>query len=136
MTMTSATTVLDMTDSALPSTSSDSPDQTRCSPIVELRRYTLHALQRDVLIDLFDRELVETQEATGMRVIGQFRDLNDPNGFVWLRGFESMSSRATALRSFYGGPAWLAHRNAANATMVAWDDVRLLRWIGPESGFL
>jgi hypothetical protein len=29
---------------------------------------------------------VETQEATGMRVIGQFRDLGDPNRFVWLRG--------------------------------------------------
>ena len=40
--------------------------------IVELRQYTLHPQQREVLIDLFDREFVETQEAQGMRVLGQF----------------------------------------------------------------
>jgi hypothetical protein len=32
-------------------------------PVVELRQYTLRPGQRDVLIDLFDRELVESQEA-------------------------------------------------------------------------
>ena len=42
--------------------------------LVELRQYTLHPQQRDVLIDLFDSEFVETQEAHGMRVLGQFRD--------------------------------------------------------------
>ena len=36
-----------------------------CSPIVELRQYTLHPGQRDTLIDLFDREFVESQEAPG-----------------------------------------------------------------------
>jgi hypothetical protein len=57
-----------------------------CWPIVELRQYTLHPGQRDVLIDLFDREFVESQEALGMKVIGQFRDLDNPDRFVWLRG--------------------------------------------------
>ncbi|RZL06943.1 MAG: NIPSNAP family protein, partial [Rubrivivax sp.] len=37
------------------------------SPIVELRRYTLHPGQRDTLIELFEREFVESQEALGMR---------------------------------------------------------------------
>src|SRR6185436_19195944 len=46
--------------------------------VVELRQYTLHPGMRDVLIDLFDREFVETQEALGMTVLGQFRDLDDP----------------------------------------------------------
>jgi hypothetical protein len=47
-----------------------------CCPIVELRQYTLHQGQREVLIELFDREFVESQEALGMDVIGQFRDLD------------------------------------------------------------
>jgi len=34
-----------------------------CCPIVELRQYTLHPGQRDVLIDLFDREFIESQES-------------------------------------------------------------------------
>ena len=42
------------------------PPQT-CCPIVELRQYTLHPGQRDVLIDLFDREFVESQEAPDLR---------------------------------------------------------------------
>ncbi len=46
-----------------------------CCPVVELRQYTLHPGKRDVLIDLFDREFLETQEEVGMRIIGQFRDL-------------------------------------------------------------
>src|SRR6266480_1882351 len=92
-----------------------------CCPIVELRQYTLHPGKRDVLIDLFDREFVESQEALGMNIIGQFRDLDDPNRFVWLRGFHDMPSRAQALKNFYGGPVWKAHREAANATMIASD---------------
>ena len=55
-----------------------------CCPVVELRQYTLHPGKRDVLIDLFDREFVETQEAVGIKVIGQFRDLDHPDHFVWL----------------------------------------------------
>src|SRR5213592_627287 len=67
-----------------------------CCPIIELRQYTLHPGQRDVLIDLFDREFVETQEACGMRILGQFRDLDDPDQFVWVRSFPDMPARATA----------------------------------------
>jgi hypothetical protein len=90
---------------------------------------------RDVLIDLFDREFIESQEAAGMRVIGQFRDLDDPDRFVWLRGFRDMTARALGLQAFYGGPVWKQHRQAANATMVDSDDVLLLRPVHALSGF-
>jgi hypothetical protein len=100
--------------------------------VVELRQYTLRPQQRDALIELFDREFVESQEAEGMGVMGQFRDLGDPDRFVWLRGFADMPSRARGLQGFYGGPVWAAHRDAANATMIDSDDVLLLRpaWHG------
>src|SRR5438270_9079535 len=107
-----------------------------CCPIIELRQYTLHPGKRDVLIDLFDREFVETQEAVGMKVIGQFRELGHPNHFVWLRGFRDMTSRAKALNDFYGGPVWKAHREVANATLIDSDNVLLLRPALPTSGFL
>ena len=106
-----------------------------CCPIIELRQYTLHPGKRDVLIELFDQEFVESQEALGMKIIGQFRDLDNPNRFVWMRGFRDMSSRAQALRDFYGGPVWKAHREAANATMSDSDNVLLLHPASPTSGF-
>jgi len=105
------------------------------SSVVELRQYTLHPGQTDTLIELFDREFLESQEACGMSVIGQFRDLDRRDRFVWLRGFEDMQSRAEALGAFYGGPAWAAHRDSANATMIDFDDVLLLKPTRAGAGF-
>jgi hypothetical protein len=105
------------------------------SPIVELRQYTLHPGQRDVLIELFEREFIESQEALGAKVIGEFRDLDNPDLFVWLRGFEDMPTRARALTEFYGGPLWRENSQAANATMVDSDNVLLLRPARPGRAF-
>ena len=70
-----------------------------------------------------------------MKVIGQFRDLDRPDRFVWLRGFRDMTVRAIALADFYSGPVWKAHREVANATMIDSDNVLLLRPAVPTSGF-
>ena len=109
--------------------------ETPLSPIVELRQYTLHRGKRDVLIELFDRAFIESQEELGMTVIGQFRDMDDPDRFVWLRGFPDMTTRAESLQAFYGGPIWKANRDAANATMIDSDNVLLLRPAQTGSGF-
>jgi hypothetical protein len=102
-------------------------------PVVELRQYLLHRGRRDELIELFDRELVETQEAVGIRVLGQFRDIDRGNHFVWLRGFADQDARLEALTSFYGGPVWRQHAAAANATMIDSGDVHQLRAVNaPE----
>jgi NIPSNAP len=84
--------------------SSESPVSTGAfaSPIVDLRQYTLHPGTRDDFIRLFDGQFVETQEVCGMRLIGQFRDLGDPNRFVWMRGFADMPSRSCVLRPDLG----------------------------------
>jgi NIPSNAP len=108
---------------------------TSCCPVVELRQYTLHPGRRDVLIELFEREFIESQELVGMRIVGQFRDLDNPDRFVWIRAFSDMVSRAEGLAAFYGGPTWKAHRSAANATMVDSSNVLLLRPSRASSGF-
>jgi hypothetical protein len=105
------------------------------SPIVELRMYTLHPGRRDELIRLFEREFIESQEAVGIQLIGQFYDLDDPHRFIWLRGFHDMAARAESLNAFYNGPVWKAHREAANATMIDSDNVLLLRLAPATCGF-
>jgi len=111
------------------------PAAPSCCAVVELRQYTLRPGKRDVLIDLFDREFIEGQEDAGATVIGQFRDLDHPDRFVWLRGFRDMPSRGETLKTFYGGPIWKEHREAANATMLDSDNVLLLRPARPGSAF-
>ena len=66
-----------------------------------------------------------------MVINGQFRDLDDPDRFVWVRSFADMAARRAALEAFYHGPVRQAHREAANATMIDSDDVLLLRPAGP-----
>ncbi|WP_214474859.1 NIPSNAP family protein [Mesorhizobium sp. dw_380] len=105
------------------------------SPVVELRQYTLKSGKREKLIDLFDGRLIEGQEEAGMTIIGQFRDLDRPDMFVWLRGFDGMDARKDALATFYDGPIWAAHRDAANATMIDSDDVLLLKPAWSGAGF-
>jgi quinol monooxygenase YgiN len=99
--------------------------------ILELRQYSLRPGRRDELIELFEREFVESQEELGARIVGTFRDLGDPDRFVWIREFADMAARRAALAGFYGGPVWRAHRSAANATMIDSDDVLMLEPVGP-----
>jgi len=106
----------------------------RCCAVIELRQYTLVPGRFDDFAKLFEDEFVDPLEAAGMTVIGQFHDLDDPNRFVWLRGFRDMPSRAKALEAFYGGPLWKARRDAANANFTDTDNVLLLRPAAPDLG--
>jgi hypothetical protein len=115
-----------MTPTALPS------DE---ATVLEFRQYRLHPGMRDTLIDVFEAAFIEGQEELGMTIPGQFRDLDDADSFVWLRGFRDMEARRQALTAFYSGPVWLANRDAANATMISFDNVLLLRPAAEGSGF-
>ena len=102
---------------------------------LELRQYTLRGGQRDTLISIFEKHFIEPQNALGAHVLGTFRDLDDPDRFVWIRSFADMRARQMALEAFYGGPVWQAHRSEANATMIDSDNVLLLRPASPGQGF-
>ncbi|MFI6827671.1 NIPSNAP family protein [Kribbella sp. NPDC050241] len=97
-----------------------------CCAVVDLRQYTLHPGERDTLIEVFDEHFVEGQEATGMHIVGQFRDLDEPDRFVWIRGFPDLPTRADALNAFYSGPIWREHAATANRTMIDSDNALLL----------
>lgn len=99
--------------------------------VYELRNYIMAPGRRDDLIALFEAEFIEAQEGVGAHVAGTFRDLNNPERFVWLRGFETIERRAAALDAFYTSALWLSRRTEANATIVDNDDVLQLR---PVSG--
>jgi quinol monooxygenase YgiN len=118
----------------LGATAQPAPVQTQHS-VVELRQYKIVHGQRDAFISLFDREFVETQEAEGMTLIGQFRDQADPDRFTWIRAFPNMEARQKSLTAFYTGPVWLQHRGTANPMLFDNDNVLLLRPASPDSGF-
>ena len=94
--------------------------------------YTMKPGQRDVLIALFDRESSTRRrpEASGSWT---FRDLDDPDRFVWIRGFPTCPPGLWP-RGVLQWPVWKAHREAANATMIDSDNVCCFI-PRPQSGF-
>lgn len=102
--------------------------------VFELRQYTLHEGKRDTLISMFESNFIEPQNALGANIYGAFRDLDDPDRFVWIRGFSGMPARPKVLGDFYGGPVWQSLRNEANQTMLDSDNVLLLRPLTPADG--
>jgi hypothetical protein len=104
--------------------------------VIELRRYAMKPGRRDDLIDLFEREFLETQEDCGMLPVGHYRDMDDTNAFVWFRAFSGMDSRKRALEAFYLESAvWRENRDAANDTLEDSDNVLLLRPAREKTGF-
>jgi quinol monooxygenase YgiN len=112
---------------AQPATQNHGTAQAAQTPVVELRQYKIVPGKRDAMIELFEREFVESQEALGMHLVGTFRDQHDPDRFTWIREFADMDERDRALSAFYFGPAWQDHRNEANALLDDNDNVLLLR---------
>jgi hypothetical protein len=91
--------------------------------------------RRDELVEVFDEAFVEGQEAHGMHLVGQFRDLDDPDRFVWIRGFPDLPAREAALNGFYHGPVWKERGAEANVTMKDSDDALLLKPIKISQSF-
>ena len=81
--------------------------------VFELRQYTLKGGARGAFTSLFEQQFVSSQNEVGSHVRAVFRDLDDPDRFVWLRGFADLEARAKALNGFYYGPVWKARGGEA-----------------------
>jgi hypothetical protein len=106
-----------------------------CCPVVELRQYTTLPGKRDALIQLYEDQFIESQEAAGISLPGQFRVVGFPNRFDWLQGFSSMPARKADFEAFYGGAAWKSLRNEVNSLLLENGNVILLHPAHDGSGF-
>ena len=119
--------------SALDSLTSIGGEFMSSDSVLELRQYTLRSGRRAELISLFESQFVAPLNAAGACVRGTFRDLDDPDRFVWIRGFVDMPARGAALEAFYNGKVWQAHKAAANSTMIDSGNVLLLQPIRSDA---
>ncbi len=71
--------------------------------IVEVRTYRVTPGRRAEFIEVFEKRSVPLQRKYGMAVLGPFLDTENPNRFVWLRGFPSLEERDRMKAAFYGG---------------------------------
>jgi len=93
--------------------------------ILEIRKYTIREGKREEFIDFFENKTLKPQKKAGLRVVGQFRSLENENQFVWIRSYKSQQERAKQLRKFYLGPDWIEVQDEAG-TLIADTEVMLV----------
>jgi len=74
--------------------------------IVEVRSYRIKPGRRAEFIHLFETRAISALRAQGMKVVGPFLDVENPNKFVWLRSFPSLEERERMRNAFYEGDLW------------------------------
>jgi PPOX class probable F420-dependent enzyme len=74
--------------------------------IIEVRKYRVKPGQRDAFIRFFEERAVPLQRELGMLIVGPLLDLEDPDVFVWLRGFASLAEQDRLKSALYDGDPW------------------------------
>lgn len=75
--------------------------------LVEIRHYTIKPGRRTEFVEWFEAEVVPAMEACGIRIIGIFEGVEDPDAFYYLRCFESEDERVRLTGAFYESEQWL-----------------------------
>jgi hypothetical protein len=75
--------------------------------IVELRNYRIKAGRRAEFIQFFETRTAPAQREYGMKIVGPFLDLENPNRFAWRRSFPSLAERDRMKTAFYGSELFL-----------------------------
>ena len=73
---------------------------------MEIRRYTIVPGKRDEFVAWFEREALPFMEAAGMRIVGQFVSVEDPDAFFYLRSFADAAERDRQYAAVYESDTW------------------------------
>lgn len=95
--------------------------------IIEIRNYLLKPGQRDNYVERFETYLIDTLNVYGNYILGQYKVKGAPDNFVWIRGFENMPARKTAMESFFSSAHWEKHKNIPGDLLVGYTNVHLLK---------
>jgi hypothetical protein len=74
--------------------------------IIEMRTYKIKPGKRTEFLDIFEAKSVPAHQVIGMRIIGPFLSIEDPDTFFFMRGFPDLESRGPMKDRFYEGELW------------------------------
>jgi heme-degrading monooxygenase HmoA len=103
--------------------------------IIEMRTYKTKPGRRADFLEVFRSKSIPAHAEIGMRVLGPFLSVDDPDTFFFMRGFPDVASREPMKARFYEGEIW--KRGLENILMpmlekyevvVVEDSEGLIRW--------
>jgi hypothetical protein len=74
--------------------------------IIEMRTYKTKPGLRAQFLEIFRAKSVPAHAAIGMKLLGPFLSIEDPDVFFFMRGFPDLPSREPMKAKFYEGPLW------------------------------
>ena len=103
--------------------------------ILEMRTYRTKPGCRSSFIEVFRRRSIPAHEEIGMKILGPFLSVEDPDTFFFIRGFPDLASREPMKAKFYEGKLWKSELESVLMPMLDKYDVvlvedteGLLRW--------
>jgi hypothetical protein len=102
------------------------PAVRRNEVIVELRTYKTKPGMRSRFIEIFLSKAVPAHHEIGMKVLGPFLSLDDPDTLFFMRGFPDMASRDPMKARFYEGELWRQELEQVVMPMLEKYDVTLV----------
>lgn len=74
--------------------------------IVEMRTYKTKPGKRAQFLEIFRSRSVPAHAEIGMKIMGPFLSVEDPDVFFFMRGFPDLASREPMKAQFYEGELW------------------------------
>ena len=74
--------------------------------IVEMRTYKTKPGKRSEFLAVFRSRSIPAHTAIGMKILGPFLSIEDPDTFFFMRGFPDLESVEPMKAKFYDGPLW------------------------------
>lgn len=98
--------------------------------IVEMRTYRIKPGRRAEFLEIFRTRSMPAHREIGMKIIGPFPSIEDPDVFFFMRGFPDLASRQPMKDAFYEGPLWKGELEAKLMPMIEKYDVVLVETEG------
>jgi hypothetical protein len=74
--------------------------------IIEMRTYKTKPGKRAQFLDIFRSKSIPAHQEIGMKILGPFLSVEDPDTFFFMRGFPDLQSREPMKAKFYEGTLW------------------------------
>ncbi len=94
--------------------------------VVEMRTYKLKPGMREPFLQVFRSQSVPEHRRLGMKILGPFLSIEEPDTFFFMRGFPDLPSREPLKASFYGGELWKRELESVLMPMIERYDVVLV----------
>jgi hypothetical protein len=94
--------------------------------IIEMRTYKIKPGKRTEFLEIFETRSVPAHQAIGMKILGPFLSVDDPDTFFFMRGFPDLESRGPLKDKFYEGELWKRELEQKLMPMIEKYDVVLV----------